>query len=77
MFVLVYVIHCARIFCTKTAGYTLFHSFAVHHDIITSLFIQMHAQLDCFRNVKTYIKVYTKTLISSVMWLQPHVRTDS
>jgi len=28
-----------------------------------SLFIQLNAQLDCFRNVKTYIKIYTKTLL--------------
>jgi hypothetical protein len=34
-----------------------FHSFTVHLDVITPLFIQMNAQLDCSRNFKTYIKM--------------------
>ena len=34
-----------------------FHSFTVHLDIIMSLFIQLNAQLDCSRNVKSYIKI--------------------
>jgi len=32
-------------------------------DIITSLFIQLNAQLDCSRNVKTCIKIYFKILL--------------
>ena len=34
-----------------------------HHRVITSLFVQMNAQLDFSRNVKTYIKIYIKILL--------------
>jgi len=38
-----------------------FHSLNMHLDTITSLFIQLNAQLDCSRNVKTYT-VQSETL---------------
>jgi len=31
--------------------------------LITTLFIQLNAQLDCSRNVKTYIKICIKMLL--------------
>jgi len=34
-----------------------FHNFTMHLDIITPLFVQLNAQLDCSRSVKTYIKM--------------------
>jgi len=40
-----------------------FRSFTVHLDIITSLFIQLNAQLDFSRNVKIYITIYIQMLL--------------
>jgi len=31
--------------------------------VITSLFNQLNAQIDCSRNVKTYIKIYIKMFV--------------
>jgi len=40
-----------------------FYSFTMHLDIITPLFVQMNAQLDCSRSVKTYIKIDIEMLL--------------
>ena len=39
---------------------TTFRSFAVHLDIITSLFIQLNTQLDCSRMLKRTLKFTLK-----------------
>ena len=37
-----------------------FYSFAAHLDMITSLFIELNAKLDCSRSVKNFINIYIK-----------------
>jgi len=41
---------------------SLYRTFSSIKTTITSLSIQLNAQLDCSRNVKTYIKIYLKML---------------
>ena len=48
---------------TQTLTLILFHSFIVYLGIITPLFVQQNAQLDCSRSDKTYIKIYIKIYV--------------
>jgi len=46
----------------KWEFFFFFHSFTMHLDIITSLFAQLNAQLDCSRSVKIYINLLAPEL---------------